>query len=102
MPLSIYRTKVHCVLVAAAMFAMTVTERLEAQTTQPATRATTRAASRRGPQTPSLGDLMDYGPFLSYSVLRPGLGNAATQPAAQSATATGRHAAVTDGGELLA
>jgi hypothetical protein len=97
MRLSICRRKVPCVLVAAAIFAMTVAERLEAQTTRPATRATTRAAGRGRAQTPSLGDLMDYGPFLSYSVLRPGTGGAMTRPAAGE-----RQPTVTDGGELLA
>src|SRR5438132_901467 len=71
-----------------------------AQTGRAASRPATRPArAARGPAGPVLGELMDYGPFLSYSVLRPGASTAATNAPAPT---EGHHAARTDGGELIA
>lgn len=89
----------HLFMLIAAIGVVFGASDLRAQTARPAAsrpagRATTRPAR---PQGPSLGDLMDYGPFLSYSILRPRAAGATTQP-----TAGERHTARTDGGELLA
>lgn len=65
---------------------------LYAQTPTTRPRATTRARRTR-PQGPSRGDFMDYGPFISCSVLR---------PRTPGATSQDDGAVKTDGGELLA
>src|SRR6185437_14980701 len=75
-----------CAILAAPLF-------VSAQTPTTGPRATTRPRRTSRPQGPSRGDLMDYGPFISCSVLR---------PRTQGATTQDDGAVKTDGGELLA
>src|SRR4051794_20833480 len=67
-----------CLLCLGSITCNLFVQPASAQTTRPTTRATTRAARGRGPQGPVPGELMDYGSFLSYSVLRGASGGSAT------------------------
>src|SRR6266404_4949304 len=91
-----------CWFSAVCVFALSVLLCVDpafAQTGRADSRPATRPARARGPAGPILGELMDYGPFLSYSVLRPGASTATTNSPIPT---EGHQAARTDGGELIA